>query len=355
MSRESRWIWAGTVAVVLALGCGPTEPQTAEEAPPADTSPGTVAARVDGEVIDLAALDAWIRDDLFRRATQDGDPLETYSVRRDALQRMVDERLIEAAAQAAGTSVRELVTREISERLAVSDAQVDAFYAEHGEQIGRPLEDVREQVRRHLESQDAPAARDAYLAELRAAHDVEMALAPPRSEVAATGPARGPDDAPVTIVAFSDYQCPFCRRAEPTLAAVLARYPESVRLVHRHYPLDRLHPLARSAAEAAACAEDQGLFWEYHEALFAEGANLETEGLRAIALDLGLDEAEFASCVDERRHQARVEADLAAGKAVGVKGTPAFFVNGVHLNGARPLEDFVQLIDEELAREAGAS
>jgi protein-disulfide isomerase len=151
------------------------------------------------------------------------------------------------------------------------------------------------------------------------------------------------------IVEFSDYQCPFCRRAEPTLNELLERYPTEVRWEYRHYPLPN-HPLAKPAAEAAVCAEAQGQFWEFHEKLFSQERSLDASGLRAYAEDIGLDMARFETCQDAPDTRERVAADQRAGKRAGAAGTPAFFVNGVFLTGARPLEDFEKLIRAELAR-----
>jgi protein-disulfide isomerase len=177
---------------------------------------------------------------------------------------------------------------------------------------------------------------------------VAVLLERPRTPVEAIGPARGPEDAPITIVEFSDYQCPFCRRAEPTIEQVLARYEGKIRFVYRHFPLDRIHPQARGASEAAACADKQGKFWEYHSALFAENAQLERASLDALAEQLELDTAAFASCLEEGQTKELVEKDLQAGSEAGVTGTPAFFINGIPLRGAVPETDFQRIIDQEL-------
>ena len=117
---------------------------------------------------------------------------------------------------------------------------------------------------------------------------------------------------------FSDYQCPYCSRAEPVVQQVLERYPSQVRFVFRHFPLERIHPLARGAAEAAACANEQGQFWEFHGKLFASEAKLDAESLQQYASDLGLDLRSSRPCVEERRFQADIEADLAARQQAGV-------------------------------------
>jgi protein-disulfide isomerase len=174
--------------------------------------------------------------------------------------------------------------------------------------------------------------------------------------VAAEGPSLGPAGAPVTIVEFSDFQCPYCARAGGIAKEIQQRYPSQVHFVYRHLPLERIHPNARGAAEASACADAQGRFWDFHDKLFANQRALGAEDLQRYAKELGLDAAAFNQCVKERKFQAQVDRDLAdaaaaaegAGKA-GL-GTPSFFVNGILISGAKPPEEFYRLIDAELAR-----
>jgi protein-disulfide isomerase len=154
-------------------------------------------------------------------------------------------------------------------------------------------------------------------------------------------------------MAFSDYQCPYCVRSEPVLAEVLERYPDQVRLVHRHFPLDNIHPFARPAAEASMCADEQGKFWEYHDGIFARRGKLEDGSFAEIGSAVGLDADEFDSCIRERRYKDFVEADFAAGREAGVTGTPSFFLNGIALKGARSVDELSRYVDLELARIQG--
>ena len=161
-------------------------------------------------------------------------------------------------------------------------------------------------------------------------------------------PSKGPANAPVTIIEFSDYECPFCKRAEPTVEQVVAAYPDKVRLVYRHYPLP-FHKSARPAAEAAACANAQGKFWEYHAKLFQNQNQLGADKLAAYADEVGLDKAKFSDCLAKKPYTAAIDKDLADGQKVGVNGTPAFFINGRMLSGAQPFDKFKEIIDDELA------
>ena len=163
--------------------------------------------------------------------------------------------------------------------------------------------------------------------------------------------ALGPEDAPITVVEFSDYQCPYCRRwhaevYEPLLAA----YPGKIRFVYRHLPLDSIHPDATSAAEAAMCAGEQDAYWQFHEKLFSSEA-LGNEIYVQYAEQLGLNMQTFEACVSQRKYRQAVEADTSFALDLGIRSTPTFFINGLAIVGAQPLDVFKQVIDRELAGE----
>ena len=188
------------------------------------------------------------------------------------------------------------------------------------------------------------------LEDLKAKHHVQVALeAPelPRVEVEAKGPSRGPANAPVTIVEFSDFQCPYCGREVPVIDRILKEYDGKVRLVFRHYPLD-FHTFAGKAAEAGACAQDQGKFWELHDKMFGNQNKLAVEDLKGYAKSVGIDAGKFDKCLDSGEKAAMVSADEKDGESAGVSGTPAFFINGIFINGAVPYEQFKEAVDREL-------
>jgi protein-disulfide isomerase len=331
----------------FALAC--SQPQAGPEAPAAAGDP-TPALRIGDQTISVGELDAWIKDQLFEQETQSREAAKLYEVRAQGAENLIAQRLIEAEAKRLGQDADSLLEAEAKKRTNVPEEEVQRFYDEHKANFGdRPVEEVKAQIRDHLERRRAPEAAREYVDSLRDAAQVAVLLERPRTQVEAVGPARGPADAAVTIVEFSDYQCPFCRRAEPTVKEVLAKYEGKVRFVFRHFPLDRIHPQARGASEAAACADAQGKFWEYHEGLFAENAQLDRAGLDALAEKTGLDPAAFKVCMDEGRTKDLVQKDLEAGTEAGVSGTPAFFINGIPLRGALPAAEFQRVIDEELA------
>jgi len=311
-----------------------------------------VAAEIDGKTITVFELDDRIKQELFR--SRAGDPAKLYELRSDMLDEMIRERLLEDEGKRRGVPPEGVVELELKAMGPVPEEEIVAFYEQNfAKQGDRKLEDIRDQIERYLtgrRSAEVPKR-------LRERAKVEVFLAAPRYDVAAEGPSKGPADAPVTIVEFSDFQCPYCQRVLTTVNEVLAKYPEEVRVVYRHLPLDRIHPNARGAAEAAACAEEQGQFWAYHDKLFQNNKALGKEDLLRYATDAGLDAARFQTCFDERRFKDKVEADLQAARAVGISGTPAFVVNGILLSGAQPAEEFYKVIDQELARppESGAA
>ncbi len=165
---------------------------------------------------------------------------------------------------------------------------------------------------------------------------------------------KGDPDAPITIIEFSDFQCPFCGRwNEQTLPQLQKDYIDTgkVKLVYRDFPLS-FHPFAEPAAIAAECAREQGddaTFYKFHDAIFANQASLSDDMLKKAAKDLGLDEKKFADCTSSGKYREEVQADFAAGSQYGVSGTPSFFINGVKLVGAQPYAAFKTIIDQELA------
>jgi len=155
---------------------------------------------------------------------------------------------------------------------------------------------------------------------------------------------------PCSFGALPLRHCPHCKRVQATLAKVLSRYGDKVKLVHRDFPIDRLHPQARKAHEAARCAHDQGRFWEYQVVLYVNAPKAGPAQLNAYAREVGLDLAAFERCLTGGTHRDAVQKDVEEGISLGVSGTPAFFINGRMLSGAKTLESFVRVIEEELAQ-----
>ena len=174
-----------------------------------------------------------------------------------------------------------------------------------------------------------------------------------RYDIPAEGfPSLGPEDAPIVIVEFSDFQCPFCKRFhDETFQQLLAAYPNQIRFVYRHLPLTSIHPEAFPAAEASMCANEQNAFWQYHDQIFARQDQLSRDLYLQIAGDLGLDSVAFEDCLNNRKYENVVQTDLDFAVNLGVNSTPTFFINGLAVVGAQPLDVFKQVIDKELAGE----
>lgn len=199
---------------------------------------------------------------------------------------------------------------------------------------------------------NAQAAAQPNAIEQQAAPQPAQPAAPPSPiEVSVDDdPAFGPEDAPVTIVEFSDFECPFCARfRSETFDALAEQYDGQIRFVYRDFPLSSIHPDAQKAAEAAECADDQGMFWEMHDVIFANQSNMGVAALSGFAEDLELDMSDFDECLNNGKYADEVLADLQEGQTYGVTGTPTFFINGVRLVGAQPLSAFQAIIDQELA------
>jgi len=171
-----------------------------------------------------------------------------------------------------------------------------------------------------------------------------------RVEVSTAGhPSKGPANAPVTIVEFSDFECPFCLQDVPVLAQIESAYKGKVRRVFREFPLRQIHAHAQGAAEAALCAGEQNRFWEMHDLLFQEPRTLLPEDFSKKAESLGLNSAKFKSCMESGKEKEIINQDIAEGTKLGITGTPATFINGRMINGAKPYDAFARVIDEELA------
>jgi protein-disulfide isomerase len=313
---------------------------------PAD--PKAPIAKFGGEVITEGDLDAKVKSQLSRLETEHRQKI--FDVKSETLDSMIDDRLLDKKAKAEGIAKEKLIEREVTAKIPEpAPAEVQQVYDQTKARGGNlpAIDVVRPRIIAFLKEQGTEKARQTYLEKLRSEAKVETLLSPPRIEVAAVGPTRGETNAPITIVEFSDFECPFCVRAEDTVKQVMAAYPGKIRLVYRDYPLP-FHARAQKASEAALCAGDQNKYWQMHEKLFANQKALEVGQLKQHAKDLGLATDKFDKCLDSGEKAATVEASKKAGEEAGVNGTPHFFINGRGLSGAQPFEKFKEIIDREL-------
>ena len=319
---------------------------------PAATIGGTEALSL-ADLYDAAAPALDSHEAALRRCRIDVDR-DRHAALETTLRELVRARLLTLEADRLGITEQALHARIDGAAEPVTEADVSAFHRQRG--LTQPLADIAPRIRVFLQQQAVDAARASAYRELEQRYAVAYLLEPLRHEVAADGfPSSGPADAPVTIVEFSDFECPFCARLLPTLEQVKRQYAAAVRVVYRHYPLTGTHPNAWTAAEASLCAAEQGRFWDLHDLMFAEQDALAAADIKEKAARLDLDTEAFNGCLDSGRHYEAVLADLRAGDAVGVSGTPALFVNGRHLGGAVPFPTLAEIIDDELRRAAQAA
>src|SRR5437660_600940 len=306
-------------------------------------------ATVGEHAITRAQLEQHVRPKLIELENQ------RYETLREGLDELIAEELVKQEASARKTTPAELEKQEVAAKVAEpTDDEVQKVYDANKAQLGsQTLEQVRPRIVEYLKQQGAERRRQAFISELKKTHKTTVALRPPVIEVATAGrPERGGGaKAPITIIEFSDYQCPFCKRAEDSVNKVMQTYGDKIRLVYRNYQLP-MHPMARPAAEAASCANAQGKFWEYHAKLFDNQASLSDDKFKQLAKDVGLDGAKFDECIAKKPYADKIDQDTADGNKVGVSGTPAFFINGRMLSGAQPFEKFKEVIDAELAAKA---
>lgn len=340
----------GVLLLGVALALPVCAQNRSQAAPGATEDP--VVATVGGRTVRMSDLETHFRKQdpaSFVRLRQ-----QVYDVNRRVLDDLVGSYLIEDEARRRNVTVEALMAEETPKRMEpVTDAQVRALYDQSRERAeGASFENLRPAIVSYLERQRPVEARRKFIDELRGrAENLTIRLDVPRTEVAIlpNDPVTGPAEAPIEIVEFADFQCPYCRQVTPVIKQILAKYGDRVRFAWKDFPLPN-HPDARPAAEAAQCARDQGQFWPYHDKLFAGQEALSVANLKQWAADLGMDAAKFNACFDGGTYRDLIEADLKEGTGYGVSSTPTVFVNGRAVVGAVPFEDFAVIVEEELAR-----
>ncbi len=303
-----------------------------------------VVATVEGKPIAMTELTTALKGELLRL------DMQRYQAMKNGLDNLIAERLMQLEASKRQISVEQLVQQEIETKVpTVTPEQVKTFYEANKNRIRQPLDKITPRIEAYLQQQEQEKRERTFVHELRQRYKVTVALHPPTIDVSSDDdPFMGPADASVTIIEFSDFQCPYCRRVQPALKKLMKEYEGRVKLVFRDFPLRRIHPQAQKAAEAAQCAADQNKFWPYHDKLFATSA-LFPHDLKNYAKELGLDTKQFDACLDSNKHAQEVEKDLKDGEKAGVSATPSFFVNGQPLSGAASYERFQELVEAALA------
>lgn len=343
MRNLARLTTAGLTALLVLLpGCAGTQGGGSDAA---NEDPNRVVAVANGEDVTWAELKDEAQGGL-RKLEQD-----RYDLLRQELDRMALDRAIAQEAASRGVTSDELKKIEIDDKLVEpTDADIRAFYERNKRVAGnRKLEDLASMIRAQLVKERRSTLERVFYDEMRKHAQLEVRLEPPRFDVPLTGEesSRGNADAPITVVEYGDFQCPYCRREHAVIDRVLADYKDQVRFIFRDFPLE-IHARAVPASVAAQCAREQDRFWPYYDNLMMMGGDLSDKDLRDRARSLELDMTAFESCMTSGRYDESFNANLDEGRDLGVTSTPTFFINGRMLVGAKPIEVWKGVLDEEL-------
>jgi protein-disulfide isomerase len=357
----TRFLSLSAICWLASFGCGssaqspapapqPAQGTAAPQSPPSSTPAlhGDAVAVIDGEPLPRSTLDEAVAPQIAKLDE------EAYEIRKQQLDDLINDRLFAAEAKRRSVSVDALIATEVTAKAGdVTEADVQGFIAKNRRRLPADPSALLPQIKDYLANEKIKARREAFASDLRTKAHVQVLLKMPpfyRAPIELAGaPSKGPEGAPVTIVEFSDFHCPYCRGVQPTLDQVLQKYPTQVRLVYKHFPIDSLHPQARRVADASWCAQQQHKFWEFHDAVYASAPDASDAAIAGFASKAGLDIKAFDACVASGKGDPIVQAHIDEGTHYGVSGTPGFFVNGRLLSGAVPFTAFTEIIDEELA------
>jgi len=317
-----------------------------------------IVATVNGENITEQQMLQVATPELLKLEANRPQPQAAYDRARleiqwRALNSIIEDKLITLEAAKNKMTREQLLNAEVDSNVQTpSPEEVDEFYEANKAQIPLPKAQALPQVRQYMIDSSRRRFREMLVTNMRRNFKVVTFLDPLRTDVATAGyPSRGPAAAPVTIVEFADFECPFCGGFYPTLKLIEKNYADKVRLVYRQFPLTNMHPNAQKAAEASLCANEQGRFWEYYDALFSDQSRLSVPALKQTAQTLGLNSAAFNTCLDSGKHAATIQKDKDEARKIGVSGTPTVFING-RLLGGRSYAEVQEVIDDELQRTA---
>jgi protein-disulfide isomerase len=328
-------------AVILVLGSSFGAPKylRSQEARPASAE--EVVAVVDGKPVTRADLESKEAAKLLSARDQ------YYKAQREALDHLIDDALLEMEVQREKVTVQQLLETHVTSKVKdPTEDQLEVYY--EGVQTDQPFSDVRYKILETIRQHRIAKARKEYLNSLRNQANLQVLLASPSANVALGNAAtRGTQNAPVLVIEFADYECPYCQKIAPDLKKLQQDYAGKVLFAFKDFPL-AMHKRAQKAAEAARCAAHQDKFWEFHDLLFAKGAGLEIAQLKDYARTLKLDADAFDRCLDSGETAAVVKQDLEQGQKLGLIGTPSFFVNGHFFSGAASYSTIREIVDQQL-------
>ena len=326
----------------------------------AQQSNSTVVATVNGENITEQQLFQAASADLSKLDAARPQPQSAYDRARleilwRALTGIVEDKLISAAAATYKMTREQLLYAEVESNVETpSPEEVEQYYETNKAQIPIPKAQALPQIRQGMIDSSRRRYREQLFNSLRRNYKVTTTLDPLRTDVTVAGhPAHGPANAPVTIVEFADFECPYCGALFPILKQVERNYTDKVRFVYRQLPLTNIHPHAQKAAEASLCANEQQRFWEFHDSMFGDQSRLDVPSLKERARTFGLNTTAFDSCLDSGRHASAITKDREEAVKLGVSSTPTIFINGRLMRGVGSYAEIREVIEDELRRAAG--
>lgn len=325
-------VFALIIAVATTLTVNSAAQQTNQE--------NDAVAKVGGTYLNSADFEKKEAGDLLQaRYTM-------YLSERKVLDKYIDDQILDMQAKREGLTVDQLLDKEAYKGIKdPTDDQMEVYYEGLG--VDQPFATVKDQILDHIRELRKTKARTAYVDKLRVESNIRILLAPPTADVDAQSVnIQGSKDAPVTLVEFADYQCPYCAKMNPVLQTLEKEYGNKLSVVFKDFPLP-MHKDAEKAAEAARCAGDQGKYWEYHDLLFSSHQT-DLTSLKSHAGQLKLDQAKFDACVDSGAEAAAVKKDLEEGQRLGLTATPSFFVNGHFFNGSADASTIREIIGMEM-------
>lgn len=313
-------------------------PQSFAQAPKSDDA----VAKINGRVVTRSELKKKEAGKLLQPR------FDFYHAQREALDQLIDEELLQNEATHRGVTVQQLLDQEVTSKVKDPTEDQMAVYYE-GLQTDQSYAALRGQILAQVRRSRESRVKAAFLASLRTQAKIQILLATPQMDVAiGDSPVRGKKDAPVIVVEFADFECPFCQQMQPALDRLFKEYGDRLAFVMKEFPLP-IHPHAEKAAEAARCANDQGAFWSYHDLLFQDRNKLEVPQLKDDARTLGLDAARFNQCLDSGQQAAAIQKDFAEAQQLGLTGTPSFFINGHYFSGVVSYETLREYVEQQLA------
>lgn len=337
-----------SISVLLTLGaCSETNSKPSYLFKPAPKE--GLAAKIGEMEITNAELQDGIESELFEAESK------VFEIKFNRLKSLLLQKYMDQDPRKGALSNDEFLEKYIATGIKISEKEIDAFIKDQNIPSEHINPQVREKIRSYLEMERKKEAVDKWIADQTKKTPVEVFLQKPRrpsfSVEVGQAPVMGGKDAKVTIVEFSDFQCPFCAKGADVLKELKKKYGNKIKVAFKNFPLP-FHNHAEKAAVAGLCANEQSsdLFWKMHDAMFANQDALNTEGLKATAKKIGLKMDQFEKCLSEDKYLAQAKADMEEGRKIKVKSTPTFFINGQLINGAQPVEVFAEIIDEELLK-----